>query len=663
MKLLNLNLINFKGIREFSLDTKGGQDVEVRADNERGKTTLADSFYFILFGKDSLDNKNFEIKTLNPDGSVIHGLDHEAESMLKLPSGKRIALKKVYKEKWTQKKGTTNKIFSGHTTDHFVDEVPVPAKEYQDTINKLVDEEAFKLLTSPKYFAETLHWTKRRETLLEVCGDITDADVIASDKALAKLPGILGDHALDKYKDMIKAKRAKINEELKNIPVRIDEKFRGLPDVTGTNAEIATEKIELLKGSVRKREQAISRIESGGEVAEKTKLLREIEAEMQEIKNSYTKDLQEKVSLKKAELSEIDTGTGQKIHRLNNDVTYIVTRIESLQERMKVLREQYLAKDAEEFTFEQEDVCPTCNQSLPAEQLEQSRQKADQAFKFAKAEELHKIKAEGVSYKEEVANLEDEKKNTEAEIVKLQAQAAQETKKAEALLAEVRALEEKVILAPPSYTKKKKQKAEIEEVIAGLKGGSSDEKAKIYEEIAQLESSVKEAERVIADLIAYKQGQERIEELKRQEEKLAAEYAGLEEELYLCDEFTKTKVKLLDEKINSKFEFARFKMFNQNINGGIEPCCEVLYKGVPYSTNLNSGHRIIVGMDIIRTLAKHYDFYPPICVDNAESVTVLPEMDQQVIRLVKPEILTDADRKKYSKLVVEVQEKIMEEAV
>jgi hypothetical protein len=42
-------------------------------------------------------------------------------------------------------------------------------------------------------------------------------------------------------------------------------------------------------------------------------------------------------------------------------------------------------------------------------------------------------------------------------------------------------------------------------------------------------------------------------------------------------------------------------------------------------------------MDIINTLSEHYGFYPPIFVDNAESITVLPEMTAQVIRLVVSE--------------------------
>jgi hypothetical protein len=58
---------------------------------------------------------------------------------------------------------------------------------------------------------------------------------------------------------------------------------------------------------------------------------------------------------------------------------------------------------------------------------------------------------------------------------------------------------------------------------------------------------------------------------------------------------------------------------------------------VPFGS-LNNGARINVGLDIIRTLAKHYNFYPPIFIDNREAVTSLIDMgDQQVISLIVSE--------------------------
>ena len=56
--------------------------------------------------------------------------------------------------------------------------------------------------------------------------------------------------------------------------------------------------------------------------------------------------------------------------------------------------------------------------------------------------------------------------------------------------------------------------------------------------------------------------------------------------------------------------------------------------GVPYST-LNSGHRIVAGLDIIRSLSELYGVSVPIFVDNAESLNEfnVPDMASQMILL------------------------------
>jgi len=112
----------------------------------------------------------------------------------------------------------------------------------------------------------------------------------------------------------------------------------------------------------------------------------------------------------------------------------------------------------------------------------------------------------------------------------------------------------------------------------------------------------------------------------------------LEGQLYLADEFIKAKVSLLEDKISGKFGgVVRFKMFNQLINGGIEPCCETLVNTngawVPYSDTNNAG-QINAGLSIINVLSEHYQFSAPIFVDNAEAVTELAGTNAQVISLV-----------------------------
>src|SRR5690606_19351687 len=136
-----------------------------------------------------------------------------------------------YREKWTKKRGSADKTLTGHTTDHFVNGVPVKKNEYDAVVAEIADEQRFRLLTDPTYFNEHMHWQDRRALLLEVCGDVSDDDVIASEPELKDLPDILGGRSLDGHRKIVLARRKEINEELDRIPVRIDEVRRGLPDL------------------------------------------------------------------------------------------------------------------------------------------------------------------------------------------------------------------------------------------------------------------------------------------------------------------------------------------------------------------------------------------------------------------------------------------------
>ena len=92
------------------------------------------------------------------------------------------------------------------------------------------------------------------------------------------------------------------------------------------------------------------------------------------------------------------------------------------------------------------------------------------------------------------------------------------------------------------------------------------------------------------------------------------------------------------EKIASMFKMARFEMFKNNIsNEGMEECCEVTYKGVPYC-DLNNAARINIGLDIINTLSEYYQFSAMVFIDNAESVTgFIDTPNTQIIKLIVSE--------------------------
>ena len=99
------------------------------------------------------------------------------------------------------------------------------------------------------------------------------------------------------------------------------------------------------------------------------------------------------------------------------------------------------------------------------------------------------------------------------------------------------------------------------------------------------------------------------------------------------EEYTRYKTRVVEEGVNAMFRIAKFRLFREQANGGIEERCDVTVDGVPYGS-LNNGMKINVGIDIINALSRHNGVTVPLFVDNAESVTNLERADAQVIRLV-----------------------------
>jgi len=640
VKLISLKLKNFKGIRDFTLDAQGA-DVSIYGDNATGKTTLMDAFLWLLFDKDSANRADFDIKTLTEDGDVLHGLDHSVEATIEL-DGRPMTLQKVYSERWTKKRGAATKEFTGHTTDHFLDGVPVKKKEYDEAVADIASEDIFKLLTNPRFFNDMLHWQKRREILLEVCGDVSDQDVIASDEALARLPEILGARSLDDHRKVIAARRTELNREINKIPVRIDEVSQGLPVVTGISGGAIDKEITSLNKALQKKMQERTRIESGGEIAEKQKALRELEAELLDMQNTLRAGIVEKMGEEQANRSriagEIDT-LNSAIRSKKHALTDNQREIERLEARMEQLRAKWELENSKTFEFAQDDTCPTCGQALPAEQLEAAREKALSDFNLAKARKLEEITKQGKDDRARAgelalqnADLEKEVKADKETLQRLQQDDDRLQQLIEGLTAQAAD-----VMESPIYTEKATGRQILVDAIAALKEDNQEALATIDVEIAELETQIDDAKSKLSLLSSYEAGQSRIEELKAQERDLAAEYERLEEELYLTEQFVRAKVAMLEDKINSRFEHARFKLFNVLVNGAVEECCETLYQGVPYSSALNNAAQINVGLDIINTLSEHYKFEAPIWIDNREAVTRLIPTRAQLISLVVSE--------------------------
>lgn len=641
IELKSLELSNFKGIRSFVLDATGA-NVNVYGDNATGKTTLFDAFTWLLFDKDSQDKKDFQLKTVDADGKEQHHLDHSVAGAF-LVDGRPVELKKVYYEKWTKKRSGPNKEFTGHTTDYYIDGVPAKKKEYDDTVSELVNgkEDLFKLITSPTFFNEVKNWKERREVLLQVCGDLSDEEVIASKKNLSELPGILGGHSIEDLRKIIANKRTEINKELDRIPVKIKEAEGLKPDLNGLSEADLKEQTEQLQDQIDQVDEKISTIRSGGEIDVKRNEIRKIEGVQLDMRNSFQADVHKKIDEKRSLYYDLKTQIDRDLRKVADGKDRIQTnafRITKFTDQLEQLRTEWFSINKREFEFTGETICPECGQELQANKIDEAREHALKHFNLLKSRELEENKRQGLTVKQQIEELDEEngRLTAEAEAAEKRAKAAQydldsRKKEIDDLNAGV-----KSIMDDPNFQATQKQIADLEREIKNLQAGIDDALMEQNEKKQALKRQLNNIETSLLSFDSVRRIDKRIAELEAEEKRLAKEYERTEYELNLTDVFVRTKVDLLESRINSKFKMARFKLFAEQINGGLQEVCETTYQGVPYNA-LNNAARINVGLDIINTLSEFYGLSAPIFIDNRESVTELIDIDAQVIGLIVSE--------------------------
>jgi len=654
IELYVLKLRHFKGIKSLDIEVNG-ENARIYGDNTTGKTTVFDAFLWLLFDKNSQNQKDFSIQTLTTAGEKVHNLEHTVIGEF-LVNGMPVSFKKVYKEKWTKKRGMAQAEFSGYTTDHFVDEVPVSKKEYVAKVESIVHEDVFKLLTSPSYFNEQVKWQERRNILLEVCGDISDEDVIASDASLAKLNNVLSGKSIEDMKKIIASRKKHINDELEKIPVRIDEIHKMIPKVQVDAATLKI-KVDQLEAEINELKDQRYAVTNGAALLDKQHELKGLEMQLADFKRNFEADSKTEIQKLQVRIQELQ-GNVQIIKseiRMNDmekdsaehDIKAFMDHISNNELTMQQLRTEYTQVKATEFTYEDNCECPTCKQSLPTDQVEAARAEALAQFNEKKTSKLAEISSKGKGMAEENAQIQNRIQSINDKLASVIMPKSEELNEklasAEKELAKFNEKLQQAQTAVPDVTiadQYKQLTAQIDSVneeITKTKLNANDVVSDIDANIRQLEEEKRSINAELGQLANVENQRKRIAELEAEQQRLAAEYEELEGNLYLIETFTRKKVEMLTERINSKFKYARFKLFEEQVNGGLNEVCETLYKGVPYGSGLNNAAKINVGLDIINTLSTHYGILAPIFVDNAEAVTKFIDVQSQMISLVVSE--------------------------
>ena len=628
IKIQSINIQNFKGVKNATYQFDG-KNVSIIGQNATGKTTIADSLWWLLFNKDSAGNEKFSIRPLDSAGKQIDNVEICVSAVLDI-DGNEMELKKVQKQNWVKKRGTSEIALQGNVNSYEVDGYPKSEKEYKECVAGISEEELFKILTNP-FYLPNLKWNEKRSRIIVLADDIPDIEVARQNERFA---GLLPDLEKAKSTDDIKKKYQKALNEWKKkqseLPVRIDEAEK-------QKVEIDVADLELLKNSLNEQitDNKAKQEDISKEFEEQQKAsdgILELKFELNGIQQEANEEIvkQKKVLQRQIdEKNEYLFNIGNGIQRNNREIAGYEQDIESGEKERKRLLEQWDSVNAKVFD-ENTAICPTCHRELPSDE----RERLLSTFEKSKAERLAAINKKGLEVKTDIENAQEM-------IPKLQECNKDNISNKERLEKEVAELEKQLSEIPKSIDiSDRPEVQEIQRKIAEKeqamnKGNSAEEiRKQLKDEAEELQKKMDEVKEKFVLVKISNEADDRIAELQAEQREVSQKVADQEKMLYLLEEFIRFKMDRVSDTINQKLDGIFVKMFENQINGGVKECCELTYDGVPYGS-LNNGHRIVAGLKIIKALQEFYGIYAPVFIDNAESINDfnLPEMEAQIILL------------------------------
>lgn len=633
IKIYNLKLKNFKGIKELEI-VFNGQDTNIYGKNATGKTTIFDAFKWLFFDKDSNDRKDFNIKTLDENNNPIHFLEHEVEATL-IIDGQDITFKKMFKEKWVKRRGQEQQEFAGHETSYWIDEVPIKKKDYEEKINSIIPENLFKLITDPSFFNNQMSWKERRELLINISGtDITDETILNSNEQFEILKENLEGRTIEDYRKVLAAKIKELNNEKEKIPIRIDELTKTLITDHNINYEDLENEKNMCNEELQKIELEMTDIQTRAkENMKKADQLAIAKNELNNLKFRLEVEHSDKYSSEAIKLNNEKSLIESKIRNNNQTINDLQIQIDTDKKRKQELYKKWDEINNTKLEFDPNSfICPTCKREYETEKIEEMKQQFVDNFNTHKDNEKQAINKEGKSIN---VRIEENTKKIET----LLAETEQFNKNLEEINLKILEYEKDKpsetfdVTALPQYQEKLKEIEKLEEIVNNL---VSEDITEIQNKKSSIIEQINNIDKQLNERVVQEKTKTRIEELEKEEENIAHKIQELEAQQYQIEEFTKTKVELLENAINSNFEIVQFRLFDTQINGGLIECCDTLVNGVPFA-DVNNAHKIIAGLDIIKTLSKFYNITAPIFIDNRESINELCNIDAQVISLIVTE--------------------------
>lgn len=662
VKLLRMTLRNFKGIKDLTVEF--GEVTDVCGANATGKSTINDAFTWVLFGKDAQGNSDtkFGIKTVGPDGKPYDKLEHEVTAVLDV-NGECIELRRALVEDWVKPRGSAEVTLKGNHTEYFCNGVEIKAGAYKEKVDSIVEEQLFKLITNPSFFAG-LDWSTQRDILLRIAGGVTYEEVAADRADFITILTQLSGKDVATFKQEIAYRKKKIQEGLDKIPVEINAIASVTPEAPDYEA-LDIEKARLIS-ELEVVETTITDIAKATrqhyESAQgKRKDINDLRTKQQDVlfaakqaaqkgvfeKNAKGNAARNNYDSTKRELNSYIATSDGELNNIRRSIANNNTAIENLKVKVDTKRDEWYKRNEDTYTASSEGLtCPIyktlCSDASILKLNTEAKAKAKQAFEEAKEKDLERISKEGSELNGQIEALEKRAVELTKELKDRTAEV--ETKKSEynkALELLAKEIEANPVIDAstaanvkgedlPEWKALEGQISSLSETIKELPAADNSE---LTTKKRSLTNDLDEVKRKLSLRSVIENNTKKIAELSGREKELAQQKADLEKQEFTIDELNKARMDEVERRVNQKFQLVRFRMFEPQLNGGEKPDCVAMVDGVRF-TDLNNAGKINAGLDIINTLCLFHEISAPIFVDNAEGVNQLFPVGSQLVKLI-----------------------------
>ena len=619
---------NFMGVENFSASFDAVENT-ISAANGTGKTTvMLHAPNWLLFGINGYGDTKFRFKPIDKTNEDFHVLNIETSVSCKYDvDGEEISFKKTATDEFTKKDASGVAKFKSNKIRYFLNDFEVSATEYKAKVDELFDSEAMKMLGQTHYFMN-LHWEKQREFLMRLVPGIDDKfalDSIKDGKYSYLAPFIAKAIPMADVKKRASAeisKQEKIRDEKTGAIEENKNWIHGL-SVDAEKAKLAdlTEKLAKLESLKTDLSASVSeKLNERAEIEAKIDTFNRIISEQNEIVRSKQSKYEAEISAERNKCKTESENSVKKQEALKSEIKATEEKIEQNKQSIKDLLAELTIARAKTFNAS----APVCQHGFaPCQSLVNEFEKDSflLAEKYAnnKASQIEAINQKGCKFAADRKELDSKLQQLKDEL---------------AVLESIVLSEPKIAKNPDftdEYTKIENANQSIKELVEKLSSFTVSAPVENAEE-TELKSQIEVSKMLLAD--AEKEEAVKARNIELEKEKMTAcdTIADLMQKMILVDEFVADKMKLIESNVNAMFTGIKFSLFERNQNGSYENKCLCLYNGVPYS-HASHSERVKMGIAFINTASDFLNMYYPVCIDDRELVSVLPEMKTQVFHL------------------------------